>query len=113
MHREVHREEFEHAVACIEATRALSTSESNRWIGVDSTRTTCSDLRNSPLNLFVKTRDSELEVHFEQQFSSETQKIYFALSYPFSYQECQELLNKMDAQNRNDTSLYFNREVLI
>lgn len=50
---------------------------------------------------------------FTFTFESADNEVFFAFSYPFSYKENLELLEKYDRLYSKDTELYYNRELLI
>jgi len=52
-------------------------------------------------------------VKFSFTFDSQENEVFFAFSYPFSYKENQELLEKYDRLYPKDSDLYYNRELLI
>jgi hypothetical protein len=50
---------------------------------------------------------------FEHAFEcSEEEVTYFALTYPFSYQDCQEMLDQYEDTYTNHPRIYFHRELL-
>jgi len=51
-------------------------------------------------------------MQFEHEFNSSS-STYFALTYPFSYEDCQELLKSYEVMLTGNPSIYFNRELLI
>lgn len=54
-----------------------------------------------------------MDVRFSFQFDCPEQEIFFAFSYPFSYEENQQLLEKYDRLYCKDQDIYYNRELLI
>lgn len=58
--------------------------------------------------------DEKLAVIFPHVFTcSSKEKTFFAFSYPFSYEEKEELVQKLQTQYQGDPEIYFHREVLI
>ena len=64
---------------------------------------------------FFQIRDEKLVVTFEFTFEnlSPGDKVYFAFSYPYSYEDCQKYLNSLQKQFLFDSDIYFHRETLI
>jgi len=55
-----------------------------------------------------------LNLVFEHQIEvEETQKTFFALTYPFSYTDCQNQLNYYEQTLSKTNDIYFKRELLI
>lgn len=50
-------------------------------------------------------------MQFEHEFKS-SECTYFALTYPFSYNDCQELLSSYESLLAGSSAIYFNRELL-
>ena len=50
---------------------------------------------------------------FSFTFESSENEVFFAFSYPFSYKENVDLLEKYDRIYPKDTDLYYHRELLI
>jgi len=51
---------------------------------------------------------------FEHLFNYPAEEItYFALTYPFSYDDCQKMLNEYEVQFEKHHKIYFHREHLI
>ena len=51
---------------------------------------------------------------FEHRFDTDPKEVtYFALTYPFSYSDCQNLLNKYEKSFANHPKIYFHRELLV
>ena len=53
-------------------------------------------------------------MRFEHFFECEPEQVtYFALTYPFSYTDCQNMLEQYEKQYENHPKIYFHREHLV
>ncbi len=50
---------------------------------------------------------------FSFSFDSLNKEVFFAFSYPFSYQENLNRLQKLDEMNLKDKDIYYHRELMI
>jgi len=54
-----------------------------------------------------------LDVKFSFTFEKPEDEVFFAFSYPFSYEENQKLMEKYEQMYSTDPDIYFHRELLI
>lgn len=57
--------------------------------------------------------EKSLDVKFSYTFSTPDEEVFFAFTYPFSYKESQELVNKLDQMYLKDNDIYYHREVIV
>ncbi|EGR33125.1 zinc carboxypeptidase family protein, putative [Ichthyophthirius multifiliis] len=56
--------------------------------------------------------DVGLEVSWQYKFEIEQEKVWFSFTYPFSYEENQEILSYYENKYQDDSLIYFNRSIL-
>ena len=56
-----------------------------------------------------KTR---VRVHFKHRFEYDDEEVFFAFTYPYGYEQCQEMLASLDAKFGHHASVYYKRELL-
>ncbi|CAD5115783.1 DgyrCDS4726 [Dimorphilus gyrociliatus] len=56
--------------------------------------------------------DNDFRLTFTHRFLNTAPTVYFAFCYPFSYLECQEMLESLDDRFREDNEIYYHRELL-
>lgn len=56
--------------------------------------------------------DNDFRLTFTHRFLNNATTVYFAFCYPFSYMECQDMLDSLDEQYLNNKEIYYHRELL-
>jgi len=62
--------------------------------------------------LSFSKQEKGLEVSFRYHFNPNDEEVFFAFTYPWSYTEDQELINQYEREYKDDSEIYFNRELL-
>jgi len=65
-----------------------------------------------PQTILLRSVEKDLEVSFEHHLSTNDKEVYLAYTYPWSYTDDQEFLNKCEEQFTNDEEIYFHRELI-
>lgn len=62
--------------------------------------------------LRLKTKEDDTELHFDFSFQKVT-PVYFAYSFPFSYEECEKMLKATAKEVKLLKNIYYKDEIII
>ena len=64
-------------------------------------------IKGDTLDKTMIQHETGLEITFKHEFISADEKVYFAFTYPLSYEENQYMVDDAEENYKNDNEIYF------